>query len=98
MAKSARKIPSTDKQWKYAKPFCDAITAEMERILNETPQKDHGTALFAMIKVMSIIWINMMRDADMNPLDAIVMLTDIWKSIEQTDAMLEQMHQSGGLH
>lgn len=92
------KIPSASKQMKYAKPFGDAITAEMERILNETPRKDHGTALFAMTKVMTIIWVNIMRDIEMDPLQAIVMLTDIWKSIEQTDAMLEEMGKSGGLH
>lgn len=97
MAKSD-KIPSTKEQLKYAKPFGDAITAEMERILNETPQKDHGMALFAMTKVMTIIWVNIMRDIDMDPLEAIVMMTDIWKSIEKTDAMLEEIGKSGGLH
>lgn len=97
MARSP-KLPPVSKQLKYAKPFGDVITAELERIMNETPEKDQGVALFAMIKVMSIIWINMMRDLEMDPLQSIVMLTDIWKSMEQTDDKLEAMYKGGGLH
>ena len=97
MAKSD-KVPPLNKQLKYAKPFGDTITAEMERIMNEAPKREHGTALYAMVKVMTIIWINLMRDLDMEPLQAIVMLTEIWKDIEKTDAMLEQMRETGGLH
>ena len=97
MAKSD-KMPPLNKQLKYAKPFGDAITAELDRIMQETPEKDRGTALFAMTKVMTIIWVNIMRDLEMDPLQAIVMLTDIWKSIEQTDAMMEEIEKAGGLH
>ena len=97
MAKSA-KMPPLGKQLKYAKPFGDLITAELDRIMQETPEKDRGIALFAITKVMTIIWVNIMRDIEMDPLQAIVMLTDIWKSIEQTDAMMEEMEKTGGLH
>jgi hypothetical protein len=97
MTKSA-KIPPVSKQLKYAKPFGDLITTELDRILKETPEKDRGIALFAMTKVMTIIWVNIMRDIEMDPLQAIIMMTDIWKSVEQTDEMLDENDRIGGLH
>lgn len=94
MAKSG-KIPPIQDQLKYARPIGDLLTAEINRIMDEAPKKDKAVAMFAMIKVFTIIWVNLMREMDMDPLQAIVMVTDIWKSVEETDEMLDA---AGGIH
>lgn len=94
MAKSAKKSQK-DKELEYAMQLGKLIQDEVNRIMEAAPSKDKALALTAIMKALTVSWVNIMRSLDGEMLPSVLMLLEIWKSMEEAD--LEQLAQ-GRMH
>lgn len=93
--KSQGKIPPIEDQIKFAQAFGDMILFEIDQIMDSADKKDRPTAMFSVVKVLTIIWVNLMRESRMSPIQAFGLMSEIWKTVEEAD---EEMEKAGGLH
>ena len=88
--------PSVAEQLKFAAPFGNMVSEEINKIMENAPKDEKAVAMFALVKTLSIIWISTMRTIDMSPGQAIMMIAAMWKSMDEYDE--NEAKQAGGLH
>ena len=94
MAKSAKQ--TTDKEMKYASPFADLMQTEIQTIFASAPRRERGNAVVAIIKTLFIALIGVLRFAERDRAEAVIMMMEIWDMMEQEDDKERQA--TGGLH
>ena len=84
-------IPSDEDQMRFAIPFAETVLDQIQSIIDSAKGIDRATAVYAITKSLSLIWIDMMRQAEIDKEDAIEMMDDLWDKVEMVDVLMQHV-------